>query len=132
MLRHASPVRTGGATSVPPAGTGMKFTVLVEDTAAGDLRRHRKHYVFLCFQYSVSLVLEVDQGDAEAYLQQLYPIATKIVYLPHSFSSVAKFLAHKPVIDSNIIESTEIISQRQTKAFYLSSANDAKAWWSQK
>jgi hypothetical protein len=76
--------------------------------------------------------LEVDQGDAEAYLQQLYPIATKIVYLPHSFSSVAKFLAHKPVIDSNIIESTEIISQRQTKAFYLSSANDAKAWWSQK
>jgi len=40
--------------------------------------------------------LQVDQGDAEVYLQQLFPIATKIVYLPDSFSSVAKFLAHKP------------------------------------
>jgi hypothetical protein len=119
-----------------------------------------------------------DQGEAEAYLQQLYPIATKIVYLPHTFSSAAKFLAHKPsgssyyqnvikkalvdscskyaagfdelstkkipsersavdwcvnvVIDNYINESTKIILRHRTKAFHLSSANDAKARWSQK
>ena len=111
-------------------------------------------------------------------MQQLYPVATKIVYLPHTFSSTAKFLAHKPsgssyyqnviikalvdscskyaagfdelstkefplehsavdwcvnvVIDNYINESTKIILRRQTKAFYMSSANDAKAQWSQK
>jgi hypothetical protein len=140
--------------------------------------RHRKHNVILCFQDSVTLVVEIDQGDGDAYLRRLFPIARKIVYLPQSFSSVAKFLAHKPsgssyyqsvikkalvehcskyalgfdekctkefpsersavdwcvnvVIDNYINESTKKVSRRRTKAFYLSSANDAKARWSQK
>jgi len=59
-------------------------------------RRHQKQNVLFCFSNSVSLLLQINQGDAEVYLQHLYPVATKIVYLPESFSSVVKLLTHKP------------------------------------
>jgi len=59
-------------------------------------RQHQKQNVLFCFSNSVSLLMQINQGDAEVYLRRLYPVATKIIYLPESFSSVAKFLSHKP------------------------------------
>jgi hypothetical protein len=139
---------------------------------------NRKQNVILCFQGGVNLVVEIDQGDAEAYLQRIYPVTPNIVYLPNTFSCIAKFLGYKRsgssyyqniikkalveycsnyaagfdelctkefpseraavdwcvnvVIDNYINESTKIILRHRTKAFHLSSANDAKARWSQK
>jgi hypothetical protein len=57
--------------------------------------RNRKHNVILCFQGGVNLVVEIDQGDAEAYLQRIYPVTPSIVYLPNTFSCIAKFLGYK-------------------------------------
>jgi hypothetical protein len=57
--------------------------------------RNRKQNVILCFQGGVNLVVEIDQGDAEAYLQRIYPVTPNIVYLPNTFSCIAKFLGYK-------------------------------------
>jgi len=37
---------------------------------------HQKHIVIVWFQYSLSLLLQVDQVNAEDCLQKNYPIAT--------------------------------------------------------
>ncbi|MFO0446705.1 MAG: hypothetical protein ACK51L_03460, partial [bacterium] len=140
--------------------------------------RHAKHIVILCFPDSITVVVEINQGDGEDYLRGLFPIAQEIVYLPQSFSSIAKYLAHKPsgalyyqcvikdalveycskyasgfdelctkefssersavdwcinvVIDNYISETSKLVKRRQTKAFYVSSANDAKGRWLQR
>lgn len=60
-------------------------------------RRRQKQNVLFYFANGNSLLLQIDEGDLECFLQRLHPVCnTKVVYLPESFSPMAKFLAHKP------------------------------------
>ena len=58
-------------------------------------RRHcQKQIVLVCF-HDISLLVLVDQANAEGLLRESYPIATNLVYLPDSFQPLVHFLQHK-------------------------------------
>ncbi len=58
--------------------------------------QHQKQLVLACFEDSLSLLVQVDQANAEGTLWAAYPIAINLVYLPYSsLPIVVKFLQYK-------------------------------------
>jgi hypothetical protein len=57
--------------------------------------QRQKQIVLVCFEGSLTLLVLVDQANAEGSLQVAYPSATNLVYLPDSFLPIVNFLQHK-------------------------------------
>jgi hypothetical protein len=57
--------------------------------------QRQKQIVLVCFENSLSLLVQVDQANAEGTLWAAYPVATNLVYLPDSFLPIVNFLQYK-------------------------------------
>ena len=57
--------------------------------------QRQKQIVLVCFENSLSLLVQVDRANAEGTLRATYPIATNLVYLPDSFLPIVNFLRYK-------------------------------------
>jgi len=57
--------------------------------------QRQKQIVLVCFENSLSLLVQVDRVNAEGTLRATYPIATNLVYLPDSFLPIVNYLRYK-------------------------------------
>jgi hypothetical protein len=69
--------------------------------------QRQKQLVLVCFEDSLSLLVQVDRANAEGTLRVAYRIATNLVYLPDSFLQIVNFLRYKANVSTyyqNIIK----------------------------